>query len=120
MFMSPAFQAHHKIPYELLRDMPELREILDWAKKNGKEFNFNEIENGVMVQRKSLDLDVSGHANHPHYTDELRARILDLYKISKGDMAKAYKRLSNLLMEIDKKIMDDVIKGAKNIDDLTF
>ena len=60
------FEAHHIIPIDVLKTNIDLQQLLFDLKKADPNFSFdfNGIDNGMMLQKKSLKLDVNGHTIH--------------------------------------------------------
>ena len=56
----------------------KLKNLLFELSKDPKfnfDFEFNKIDNGMMIQKKSVKLEVDGHGNHPEYDREINIKI---------------------------------------------
>ncbi len=67
------YQAHHVIPVNLLHVSPELQ----FYYKNGGKFDFNSIENGIMVKKVNLG---GVHAKHNKYNLQITRKIENIYE----------------------------------------
>jgi hypothetical protein len=74
------FEAHHIIPIDVLEQNLELQELLF---KFQDQFDFNSIDNGIPLPKKSLRFDQAGHANHPKYDMAIRKQVDDIINNSK-------------------------------------
>ncbi|MDO4880056.1 MAG: AHH domain-containing protein [Capnocytophaga sp.] len=74
------FEAHHIIPIDVLKANPDLKQLLFDLKKADPNFNFNfnGIENGMMLQKKSLRFDINGHASHKAYNFAIDKKITEI------------------------------------------
>ncbi len=95
------YQAHHVIPVNLLHVSPELQ----FYYKNGGKFDFNSIENGIMVKK----VNVGGvHAKHNKYNDYIAYEIEKMYKgIKKDDLP------VNIQIKVFEKQLEQLIKETK-------
>lgn len=123
VFKSELFEAHHIIPKNVLRDNANLQNILDWARKNGKKWDFGEIENGIMLQKRrknSLGEIVGDHANHPEYDRQIREKINRIYNESNGNMSDAFDDLDDFVKDLKQQINTEVVNGDKIINTITI
>ncbi|MTH15801.1 AHH domain-containing protein [Flavobacterium sp. LC2016-01] len=111
------FEVHHVIPVNILEANKELQELLLWANKKGLEFNFNSIDNGIPLQKKSLKFDMPGHASHPQY-DEALAKKLNKILESAKDEEDAFKKVQNLIKNTKDKLEKEVLLGNKDVNQL--
>ena len=72
------FEVHHIIPISVLKKNKALQELLLWAEKNGKKFDFNGLDNAIPLQKKRLKYEISGHANHPDYDKAIIDKIKNI------------------------------------------
>ncbi len=108
------FEVHHVIPVKVLEGNKELQELLLWAEKNGKKFDFNDIENGIPLPKKSLKFEQTGHANHPAYDNLMSQKINDILERS-PNQEKAFERIQNLIDNTKKELEREVLLGIKDV-----
>lgn len=89
-----------------------------WAEQNGKGLDFNGIENGMMMQKKSIKLEIDGHANHPKYDFALDKKITQIIADAGGNNVKALADIRKLIEKTKKTLKDDVLLGTKNVNDV--
>ena len=111
------FEVHHVIPVKVLEKNKELQELLLWAKKNGKDFDFNSIDNGIPLQKKSIKFEQSGHANHPKYDNAITEKINDILEKAPSE-EKAFERIQNLISDTKGKLEADVLLGTKDVNQI--
>lgn len=111
------FEVHHVIPVKVLENNKELQELLLWAKKNGKDFDFNSIDNGIPLQKKSIKFEQSGHANHPKYDEAITEKINDILEKAPSE-EKAFERIQNLISDTKGKLEADVLLGNKDVNQI--
>jgi hypothetical protein len=77
---TPNFEAHHVIPVDVLKGNDKLKELLYNLQKNNPDFkfDFNGIDNGMMVPKKSISLDINGHAKHNEYSLAIDNKISEI------------------------------------------
>jgi hypothetical protein len=114
------FEAHHVIPIDVLKTNPDLQKLLFDLKKADPNFNFdfNNIENGMMIQKKNLKLDVNGHTVHNKYNDAISNKITAIISEAGGDNQVAIKKIEKLIKNTKEKLKTDVLLGDKNVDDI--
>jgi hypothetical protein len=111
------FQAHHVIPVEILEKNDKFNELL--FRLQGKaDFDFNGIDNGIMLQAKSINLDVAGHAKHKAYTDALDVKITEICSNAKIDDLDKLDRIKDLVSSAKEKLKKDVLLGNKDVNDI--
>ena len=111
------FEVHHIIPISILKEKEALQELLLWAEKNGKKFDFNGIDNGMMLQKKSLKLDVNGHASHKKYSDAINKKITEIINNS-PTQKKAFEEIQGLIKKAKNKLEKEVLLGNKDVNDI--
>ncbi|RRJ86496.1 hypothetical protein EG240_16060 [Paenimyroides tangerinum] len=111
------FEVHHVIPVKVLENNKELQELLLWAKKNGKDFDFNSIDNGIPLQKKSVKFEQSGHTNHPKYDNAIAEKINDILEKAPSE-EKAFERIQNLISDTKGKLEADVLLGNKDVNQI--
>jgi A nuclease family of the HNH/ENDO VII superfamily with conserved AHH len=72
------FEVHHVIPVGVLEKNEKFQEVLLWAEKNDKKFDFNSIDNGIPLQKKKAAIDLNGHANHPEYDKAITKKVTEI------------------------------------------
>ncbi|MFK8271316.1 AHH domain-containing protein [Capnocytophaga stomatis] len=114
------FEAHHIIPIDVLKTNSDLKQLLFDLKKADPNFNFdfNGIENGMMIQKKSLKLDVNGHASHNDYNREIGKKISEIINNVNGDNELAFKQIQRLIKNTKNKLEQEVLLGTKNVNDI--
>jgi hypothetical protein len=117
---SPLFQAHHVIPIDVLETNADLQKLFKWARDNGHPtFDFNNIDNGIMVITKKVNLDINGHGNHPNYSAKIQTKITQIIT-DNGMSVSAINAVKAEINRIKDKINSDVIRGTFDIDNLNF
>ena len=112
------FEVHHIIPISVLKENKALQELLLWAEKNGKKFDFNGLDNAIPLQKKRLKYEISGHANHPDYD---KAIIDKIKNITNSKILKNEEKLDAIQNIIDKtkiKLEKEVLLGNKDVNDI--
>ncbi len=112
------YQAHHVIPVNLLQKS----EGLQFYYKNGGKFDFNSIENGIMLKK----VNVGGvHAKHNLYNQEISKQIAkiydDIYKLPVPTKTKIKifdDELSILVSKIKSKIIKKSIENNTKVNHL--
>ncbi|GIJ92902.1 hypothetical protein CAPN002_01200 [Capnocytophaga stomatis] len=114
------FEAHHIIPVDVLKTNPDLKQLLFDLKKANPDFtfDFNGIENGMMIQKKSLKLDINGHASHNDYNREIGKKISEIINNVNGDNELAFKQIQRLIKNTKNKLEQEVLLGTKNVNDI--
>jgi len=114
------FEAQHIFPIDVLKTNKELKDLLYWAEQNGKTFDFNGIDNGMMLQKKSIGLEVTGHTNHPQYNDAISEKITliisDTRFANKPD--RAFDALKDFITSTKAKLKSEVLLGNKNVNEI--
>lgn len=121
VFKSNLFEAHHVIPKNVLRDNPNLQSILDWARKNNKTWDFGDIDNGIMLQKRrknNLGEVVGDHANHPSYDTDVSDKIDDIFNESNGNMSEAYDDFVDFVNDLKTELNLQVVEGDKIVNNL--
>jgi hypothetical protein len=117
---SPLFQAHHVIPIDVLETNADLQKLFKWARDNGHStFDYNNIDNGIMVITRKVKLDINGHGNHPNYSAKIQTKVSDIIG-RKGMSVDAINEIKDEINRIKNKINSDVIRGTFDIDNLNF
>jgi hypothetical protein len=109
------FEVHHVIPVNVLEKNKELQELLLWAKKNGKDFDFNSIDNGIPLQKKSSKFDQSGHANHPDYDKKIGKKINEIMGDDNLDLDGKLDEINDLIYNTKQKLEKEVLLGNKDV-----
>ena len=113
------FEAHHIIPIDVLKTNPYLKKLLFDLKKADPNFsfNFNGIDNGIMLQKKSLKLDINGHALHKKYSDTINKKITEIINNS-PTQKKAFEEIQGLIKKAKNKLEKEVLLGNKDVNDI--
>ena len=113
------FEAHHIIPIDVLKNNDKLQQLLFDLKKADPNFSFdfNGIDNGMMLQKKSLKLDVNGHASHKKYNDAIDAKITEIINNS-PTQKKAFEEIQGLIKKAKNKLEKEVLLGNKDVNDI--
>ena len=114
------FEAHHIIPIDVLKNNDKLQQLLFDLKKADPNFSFdfNGIDNGMMLQKKSLKLDVNGHTSHKKYNDAIDAKITEIINDSNGNNMLAFDRIKKLIQKSKDKLEKEVLLGNKDVNDI--
>ncbi|CAM4126065.1 AHH domain-containing protein [Zobellia nedashkovskayae] len=121
VFQSNLFEAHHIIPKNVLRDNANLQSILDWARKNNKTWDFGDLENGIMLQKRrknSLGEVVGDHANHPAYDEGITNKIDEIFNESNGNMSDAFDDFIDFVNDLKVELNSQVVEGDKVVNSL--
>lgn len=123
VFKSELFEAHHIIPKNVLRDNANLQSILDWARNNGKSWDFGDIDNGIMLQKRrknNIGEVVGDHANHPEYDRQIREKINQIYNENSGNLSDAYDDFIDFVNDLKQQINAEVVEGNQIINTITI
>ena len=112
------FEVHHIIPISVLEKNKALQELLLWAEKNGKKFDFNGLDNAIPLQKKRLKYEISGHANHPNYDINLDEKITIIINNANGNNMLAFDRIKKLIQKSKDKLEKEVLLGNKDVNDI--
>ena len=116
------FEAHHIIPIDVLKTNIDLQQLLFDLKKADPNFSFdfNGIDNGMMLQKKSLKLDVNGHASHKKYNDAIDAKITEIItsKRNLNKPKKAFEEVQELIKKSKNRLEKEVLLGNKDVNDI--
>ena len=81
-------------------------------------FDFNGIDNGMMLQKKNLNLDINGHTSHKEYNYAISEKITEIIDKAKGDNEIAFARIKKLIKETKDKLEVEVLLGSKSVNDI--
>lgn len=116
------FEAHHIIPIDVLKNNDKLQQLLFDLKKADPNFSFdfNGIDNGMMLQKKSLKLDVNGHASHKKYSDAIDVKITEIItsKRNLNKPEKAFEEIQELIKKSKNRLEKEVLLGNKDVNDI--
>ncbi|MFJ1329425.1 AHH domain-containing protein [Capnocytophaga canimorsus] len=116
------FEAHHIIPIDVLKTNPDLKQLLFDLKKADPNFNFdfNGIDNGMMIQKKNLKLDINGHTIHNDYNREISKKISEIITLPRNvnKPQRAFDEIKELIQETKDKLEKEVLLGTKNVNDI--
>ena len=114
------FEAHHIVPIDVLKTNPYLQKLLFDLKKADPNFSFdfNGIDNGMMLQKKSLKLDVNGHTIHNDYSRKINKKITEIINDSNGNNMLAFDRIKKLIQKSKDKLEKEVLLGNKDVNDI--
>ena len=115
------FEVHHIIPISILKDNEALQELLLWAEKNGKKFDFNGLDNAIPLQKKRLKYEISGHANHPDYDNAIDEKITEIITSPRNlnKPEKAFEEIQELIQKSKDILEKDVLLGTKDVNQIT-
>lgn len=116
------FEAHHIIPIDVLKTNIDLQQLLFDLKKADPNFSFdfNGIDNGMMLQKKSLKLDVNGHTIHNDYSREINKKITEIItsKRNLNKPKKAFEEVQELIKKSKNRLEKEVLLGNKDVNDI--
>lgn len=81
------------------------------------DFDFNSIDNGMMVQKKSLKLENNGHTSHNEYNLAIDAKITDIISNS-NKPEKALDEIKELIKTTKETLKKEVLLGNKDVNDI--
>ena len=116
------FEAHHIIPVKVLEKNDKLKNLLFELSKDPKfnfDFEFNKIDNGMMIQKKSVKLEVDGHGNHPEYDREINIKINSIIQKAGNDKLAAFNQIKKLIKDTKTTLKNEVLLGTKNVNNIT-
>ena len=112
------FEVHHIIPISVLEKNKALQELLLWAEKNGKKFDFNGLDNAIPLQKKRLKYEISGHANHPNYDKAIIERVYIILSNESYSELRKFNEIQTLIKIGKEKLETNVLLGTKNVNDI--
>ena len=112
------FEVHHIIPISVLEKNKALQELLLWAEKNGKKFDFNGLDNAIPLQKKRLKYEISGHANHPNYDKPIIERVNIILSNESYSELRKFNEIQTLIKNGKEKLETNVLLGTKNVNDI--
>jgi hypothetical protein len=115
IFSGSDFNAHHINPANLLYNNKVLQDILEWAVKNGKTFEFNDIDNLVFLR---LVNHTDGVYGHKIYDNLIGDEISGLESIFRNSPNEAFNQLQNKIKKYQNGIKDQLIGTQKKLDNL--
>jgi hypothetical protein len=108
------FEVHYVIPISVLEKNKELQDLLF---KFQDRFDFNNIDNAIPLQKKSIKFDVSGHANHPEYDKAIRDRIETIINSPISEIEK-FDDIQTLIRNVKKELEVNVLLGNKDVNQI--
>jgi hypothetical protein len=80
-------------------------------------FDFNGIDNAIPLPKKSMKYEQTGHANHPKYDDVITTKIDNIFENSIDDND-AFENIKKSVIDIRKKLENDVLLGNRDVNNL--
>lgn len=113
------FEIHHVIPIKVLEKNPKLKELLFWAEKNGKKFEFNGLDNSIPLQKKKANIGLNGHTNHPAYDTAIQLKIDKiLNQYTPAHYEDAFEEIQDLINSTKSKLENEVLLGNKDVNQI--
>ncbi|MFH6989227.1 AHH domain-containing protein [Flavobacterium collinsii] len=112
------FEIHHIIPVKVLGKNPKLKELLFWAEKNGKKFEFNGLDNSIPIQKKKAKIDLNGHTNHPAYDRAIEQKIDEICSDPNLDNVGKFEEIQDLINDTKIKLENEVLLGNKDVNQI--
>ena len=112
------FEVHHVIPISVLEKNLKLQELFLWAKKEGKVFDFNSIDNGIPLQKKKAKIDLNGHTSHPKYDDAIAEKILKITESKILDNSDKFESIQELINKARNTLENEVLLGSKDVNQI--
>lgn len=81
-------------------------------------FDFNGIDNGMMLQKKNLNLDINGHTNHKKYNYAIDKKISEICNDINLNNLEKFEEIQELIKNTKIKLEREVLLGSKNVDDI--
>jgi hypothetical protein len=97
-----------------------LKDLLYNLQKNNPNFSFdfNSIDNGMMVPKRSIQLDINGHTVHNNYNDAISEKLDEICtNIDYSDLEK-FDKIENLIMNVKEQLRTEVLLGNRNVNDI--
>lgn len=113
------FEIHHIIPVKVLGKNPKLKELLFWAEKNGKKFEFNGLDNSIPIQKKKANIGLNGHTNHPAYDRAIEQKIDEICSDPNLDNIGKFEEIQDLINDTKIKLENEVLLGTKDVNHIT-
>ena len=104
---TPNFEAHHVIPADLLKTNEKFKELIFNLQKADPDFkfDFNGLDNGIMLQKKSVGLDINtGHAKHEVYNREISRKITEICSDSNLNNIDKFEEIEELIKNTKERI----------------
>jgi hypothetical protein len=117
---TPNFEAHHVIPVNVLETNKELQDLLFELKQANPDFDldfFNKVDNGIMVQKRSVVFDINGHTVHKKYNDAIEIKITEIIQKTPSQ-EKAFDEIKALIENTKETLRKEVLLGNKNVNDI--
>lgn len=105
------------IPIEILEKNKDFNELL-FRLQDKADFDFNGIDNGMMLQAKSVGQEVAGHAKHKAYTDALDVKVTEICTDAELDDLTKLKEMKKLVNKTKEKLKNEVLLGNKDVNDI--
>ena len=112
------FEVHHIIPIKVFESNKLLQDLLFWAHKQGKKFDFNSIDNGIPLQKKKAKIDLNGHTNHPKYDIAIREKINEILDDIDLDEFEKFDEIQDLIDNIKNKLEKEVLLGNNDVNQI--
>ena len=114
------FEAHHIIPIDVLKNNDKLQQLLFDLKKADPNFSFdfNGIDNGMMLQKKSLKLDVNGHTSHKQYNFAIDKKVTEICSNKELSDIEKFKEIQELIKKSKNRLEKEVLLGNKDVNDI--
>ncbi|GEM_PF-3983517 len=112
------FEVHHVIPIKVLGKNPKLKELLFWAEKNGKKFEFNGNDNAIPLQKKKAAIELNGHTNHPKYDEAMTVKLEEILSEEAYSEARKFSEIQKLIKNTKDKLENEVLLGTKDVNQI--
>lgn len=109
------FEVHHVIPVNVFKGNKELQELLY---KFQKEFDFNGLDNGIPLQKKSIRNEITGHANHPNYDDAIAEKLNEILENETFNEVRKFREVQKLINTTKQKLEVEVLLGNKDVNQI--
>lgn len=96
-----------------------MKELLFWAEKNGKKFEFNGLDNAIPLQKKKANIGLNGHTNHPSYDRAIEQKIDEICSDPNLDNLGKFEEIQDLINDTKIKLENEVLLGNKDVNQIT-
>jgi hypothetical protein len=83
-------------------------------------FDFNGVDNGIMMPKRSVVLDINGHTVHNDYSREISRKISEICNRTDIDDISKFEHMQDLIKSTKNTLINEVLLGSKNVNDIVI